>query len=240
MAQSKDIKFWSDRFIEHFNVAKATSEKNGIELSKEMLKAINESQSQWVKIKQNPQLIVENRAIIQSSLITKAKVRELFIKEEIPCLPDLFHHMMEELAYFEVSVLDQGYTFLDEMKWWAHEHAENLDFVNCYLHQLITEDSFLARLIGKPTEVEKMIADNANLSQKFTDLSNLTASETQFYKKLTDLKVKHLDGVSHLISKVDLLPLEEDTKKLLHEMLKHESQEADYAFDRLKRLAGKK
>lgn len=238
MVESYDVKFWAERFFEHFQMIKKTAKKNGIELPLEIAKQVNDLENQWRKIQQNPQSIKNNRQLLDLSVKMKAGVRQIFVNEEIPCLPDLFHHMMEEVEYFRGAILDNKYSLMDELKWWAHEHAENLDFVNCQLHELIAEDSFVARIFGKPSHIEQMLAENAKLSEMFKELDSET-SEKKLFSRLSELKVKHLAGVSNLIQNVHQFPLAEDTKKMVYDMLTHESLEADYAFERITNLMGK-
>ena len=234
MAELYEIKFWAHRFYEHFDLIESIFRRNDL-LDDDITQQLREMQDQWVEVENSGGQDDDLYDLINQTRVMKDLVEKRVRYEQLPCVPDLLLHMKEELNYFQSAILNQEWTPAEEMKWWAQEHSENLDFNNCQLPIFIEEDSLLSKIVGHPEEVDQMIYDNANLSALFAGLQ--TENDEQIlYQELMALKVQHIDGLSKAINSVSDLPLSEETKKILYASLQHESQEAEFAFERLEKL----
>lgn len=243
------ISFWSARFKEHFEFMKGTLEAAGIKIEPKLKGCLTKMQNRWQDIENDPTLYKDTD-----------RARTLKLKEEIkgllansPCDPDLLEHMIEELNYFQKSIIENSYSLKDEIVWWATEHAENVRFVDCKLPKLIEHDN--PNGVKIPAFLQKAFADNEKLANDFeavaqkhqpgyftgiTKALGLIQDEEMTPKDVDDfikLKEKHLDGINTLISKIPVLPLNKETKETLWAMLNHERDEAQFAYDRIHTMA---
>ena len=152
MAESHEISFWAHQFVEHCKLMKTLMERNNVLDDEDQ--QLNNLEVKWQQIYDQPRVF--NHTVIDDTRNIKEYVKNKFNKEKIDCLPDLINHMIEELDYFENAIINEQYTPLEEMQWWAREHSENLDFANCELPILIQEDSIIAKVTGPPQKAEKM------------------------------------------------------------------------------------
>lgn len=243
MSQNDEIALWAHQFAEHFGVIRTLLERNNLEIDQWEDQQLDDLQHRWDNIHNQPENLYGHESLIKQSRDFKEHIRQKFTKEKIKCLPDLVSHMLTELEYFEKAILNGEYTPSEEMEWWAHEHSENLDFGNCELPVLIKEDSLLSKITGVPRKAEEMKKKSQQLSRQFKSLASQIAGTSgavppELYDKLIALKVQHLNGLSDQLNSIGDLPLSEDTKEMLSDMLHHESVEADFAFDRLKKITG--
>jgi hypothetical protein len=227
MNQSKSIQLWANQFQEHLGIAHSALNSTGVLLPSDQLTKLNTLKKKWTDISKKPSLFKKNKNIIEETLTLKKDIRDLFETGDIDCFPNLLDHMIEELDYFREAIIEDSLSHLDEMHWWAKEHSENLDFVNCRLPELIVQDQ-----MGTVAEINNIILQNNNLSEQFKNLLSET-DEMTLYRELMYLKVQHLNGISELIWKVEQLPLSAASKNELYVALHHESVEATYAFERL-------
>ena len=242
MTELHEISFWAHQFSEHCQLMKTLIEKNHVFTDESG--TLNNLEERWNQIHEQPESFDENSDLIGETRSIKGYVEGKFDEEGIECLPDLIAHMIEELDYFENAIVNETYTPLEEMQWWAREHAENLDFANCELPILIKEDG----IAPVPQKAEEMKKKNEQLSQKFKDIATKIGQQLaneeengvpeDLYNELFDLKVEHLNGLTEAIDSLPDLPLSDETKQMVHEMLHHESAEADFAFNRLGKVTG--
>ena len=234
MAEQYEIKFWAHQFYEHFFLIESIFRRNDL-LDDEMTQQLREMQNQWVHVQKSGNEDDNLIDLINQTRVMKDLIEQTVRDQELPCLPDLLLHMKEELKYFHDAILNQEMTFSEEMKWWAQEHSDSLDFDNCQLPVFVEEDSLVANIIGHPEALDKISHENANISALFTELQTENDEEI-LYQQLMTLKAKHLDALTTAIYSVESLPLEEETKKIVYSNLKHASAEAEFAFQRLEKL----
>lgn len=206
----------------------------------------------WERISQSrepSEEIAERPGLIKKSFRFKKHMETIFKNAGIPCAPALFHHMQEELIYFEQAILRGQWSYAQEMAWWAQEHAENLDFVICELPRLIVFKKI--NLMEIPSMV-KMFVDNKKLSNKFKaiekkikELNAALPSDTeggedkevvtsQLYHEMMSAKISHLHGIGSLMEKIDKLPISEEDKFVVAQLLEHEREDAQFSFHRLR------
>ena len=245
LAKLESTSFWAHQFSEHFkfiiSILKANKDK--VEVTPVFMAKLKAAEIRWANISDDPRLYKDND--YDKTLALKEEVKDLV--SSLPCIPDLLTHMIEELNYFKNSVLSEEYNLQDEVSYWATEHAENLDFVNCELPQLIKEEGSYTW----PRFLYRVFEDNKKLSSKFKEVAynnqagflaglgkvfGLGKDANVDPKDLANfmrLKEKHINGIDNLISHIPDLPLSPDTMKDLYEMLNHERNEAIFAFDRI-------
>jgi hypothetical protein len=144
--------------------------------------------------------------------------------------------MQEELVYFVEALLNKSWSYADEMAWWACEHSENLDFINCELPRLVKLNKI--KVMEIPTIV-KMLIENKQLSDKFKGITKTITHEgnvnPQVYHDMISAKISHINGIDKLQASVPKLPLSDEDKLIVEELLQHEKEEAEFAFMRLER-----
>ena len=239
------VRFWSQRFADHFDFILValtdTFEKKSI--PEKLVAAINLYKTQWLNISKKPSLLNCKWKIIQGTLNFKTIMRAIFSENSIPCWPDMMEHMIEEVIYFVKAIVRKEWNFGKELSWWANEHAENLEFVNCQLPILFGQDYGTVNL---PSNVQRFLKDvkkeNNNLSREFKVLSDKALEyentlPSNLFQEFLILKQKHLRGIDKLIAAK--LPLSKETLDNLDAMLCHERKEAIYAASRLESIAGK-
>lgn len=218
--QANAISFWAHQFSEHFQFITVFTERYHIRSMESYAKDLQVFKQAWTTVEQDPERLT--KMLVTNTRNFKILALKQLQNLGIPCLPDMLVHMLEELDYFTESILYQRYTLEDEIKYWATEHAENLEFVACQLPRLIKEDSGQ----NVPLRVKKMLAQGGQLAKQFRSNKNN-------FKKFMQLKMQHLDSVNELLDNVDQLPLNDTTKQDLIEMLHHEKNEAIFALDRI-------
>jgi hypothetical protein len=168
----------------------------------------------------------------------------LFKKAGIPCAPALFEHMSGEVVYLLESIINESWSYETEMAWWAQEHAENLNFINCELPRLLEFKKLLnADGLKKFPEMAKMFIENKKLANKFMEIKksiekreeggqqNITS---EIYHEMMRAKIVHLNGIKSLMKKLKTLPLSEKNRSIVYQILNHEHSEAVFAFARLR------
>lgn len=239
--------FWAHQFAQHFEFIQGILNGNKNEVTgvtPELMVRLRGAQNRWNAISEDPHIYKESD--YEKTLALKEEVKS--IVSNLPCIPDLLVHMIEELNYFQNSVRKEEYNLQDEVSYWATEHAENLDFVNCELPELIKAE-------GNdrwPRFLYKAFEDNKKLSEKFRKIAynnqagflaglgkvfgiglsadNVDSKELDYFMRL---KEKHIAGIDNLIAHIPELPLTPKTMKNLFEMLNHERNEAIFAFERI-------
>jgi hypothetical protein len=128
---------------------------------------------------------------------------------------------------------------LEEMHWWCEEHSENIDFTLCELPLLVTEtaDHKVDLPLQMKTRLDQMSQTFQQLANRLHELKTQQVP-LQIYADLIDLKVDHLNQLTSLMNNINRLYLSKENRTLFHDMLHHESAEADFAFNRLKKISG--
>lgn len=246
LAKIEGISFWAHQFSEHFKfiLAILKAEKEEVSTTPELRTKLRGMQARWALISEDPRLYEDEDS--ERTLELKEEVKELI--SSLDCIPDLLTHMIEEVDYFKNSVVAEEYTLKDEVAWWATEHAENLDFVNCQLPILIRNEgddrwpAFLHRALEANKELSqefKEIAYNnragflAGIGRAF-GLAGSSEIDPRDLDNFMRLKEEHIDGINELMIRIPELPLSPCTQKDLFEMLDHERNEAVFAFDRIR------
>lgn len=232
--------FWADKFQQHFHFGIDLAIKNADKLVAhdidvdQLVRDALKFQRTWQRIRDVPYTLMERPAIIPRSLSFKKLLESLFKVAGVPCAPALFHHMQEELLYFRDALLENKWSYAKEVAWWAQEHAENLDFVNCELPQLI---KFKKINISKIPSMVKMVFENSQLSNKFKSIASRINEagdiDEQLYHDMLSAKISHVRGIDKLLAAMPTLPLDDDDKEVVEEMLNHEKEEAVFAFGRI-------
>ena len=235
MSKSEGVQFWAHQFYEHFAFIEEIIAREQLNTKKALNKEVSDLKEKWA----NADVEDDFFDLIRQTERTKDELSE----QLRGCYKDLMLHMLGELEYFEWAILNEDWTLSEEMSYWAEEHSENLDFNNCSLPHLIQEDSLVAKVIGHPEVVDRMIEENRELSAQFKELSNQWKNSNQFdqdamYQQFVALKAKHLNGLTAAIHSVKDLPLAKSTASMLYDMLKHESAEAEFAYQRLEHKMG--
>lgn len=221
------IRFWAHQFEEHMDIIRDLSQRAGLRVGANVYRL----RAQWAKIHQDASLLTAR--VVQESDMAVRDALETAREHGIPCVPDLYAHMLEESEYFQQAILGDRFDLGSEMQWWAREHAENLDFVNCQLPVLIAEDS---RRRTVPPAVKEAMAKNQKISAQFKRvLAN--GGGKQGLERLMEAKKEHAAAVESLMSNLDSLPLKAKTRESVRKMLHHEKHEAEFAELRLKTVA---
>lgn len=231
------IKFWAQRFSQHCEFilfAFKDSFKEG-SIPENFTDTLDKLKKAWDLVVLNPKSLFKfvtpcsdgNNILLTETIAFKQLTQQALLEFEIKCWPDLMQHMQEEVLYFNDALLHKKWSFLQEAKWWAQEHYEGLDFVNCQVaHHKIT----------LPNE---MVSKNKELSIKYkTFISSIESCEMtrELYVQLQRLNYKHTIGTEKLIAFI------ESAKNILQrenliKMLNHELDEAKWASARLVHLA---
>jgi len=163
--KERGIRFWAKQFYEHFQFIRDLIERNELNqsLSDDQHQELREVQKAWKTVRKNPQIPRLGRLVDVTKEI-KEEMRG--VVSGLNCVPDLLNHMMEELEYFERSVLLDSFTQWDEVTWWAREHAENLEYVACQLPVLIQEDD----LGEQPRVVDDIVENARELADQFREI----------------------------------------------------------------------
>lgn len=240
------IEFWAERFSEHFMFIRDILKSENLGDTK-LRTQLATMEARWAQISGNPLLFKPKD--LEKTLELKHEVKHIVSSK--PCLPDLLEHMIEEANYFKASIVDEKFTLKDEIHFWANEHAENLDFVDCQLPIFIEKEGH-----GRyPAFLKKAFKQNEELSSKlkgvasdnsegfFSSIGKLfgydndndrNRVEPEELDKVFKLFNTHIDGIKGLIAKVPELPLTQKTAGVLTQMLTHELNEAIFAEHRLR------
>lgn len=180
-------------------------------------------------------------------------IENAFRASHIPCIPSLIEHMAEELEYFKNTILSGRGDLLSEISWWTKEHAENVAFISCELPQMAKINLLQW---SKIPEIFNMMMNNKKLENTFKELHQSSESlrsrsrsifrpgqeeekfdvlleKEELYHKVIAAKIKHIKSIHMLVSKLSQLPIEEEDKFILKDLLRHESEEAIFAYDRI-------
>ena len=207
------ISFWAHQFAQHFTFIAAFLKRYDIEKFEEYGEELKHFETAWMQVQHNPNSLTD--ALMNDTLRIKKAIKKQV--KHLPCIPALITHMLEELNYFDESILQHKYTLQDEIEYWSKEHAENLEFVGCELPRLIQED-------GKgsiPNFLKQMLEEGAQLANEFKQQNN--------FEEFMLLKQKHLESINKLLHKLPHIPLNKQTMQDVKEMLQHEKHEAMFA-----------
>lgn len=163
------------------------------------------------------------------------KMKHLFSRSPAPnadCYEALMEHMQdEEVEYFVPAILHEALSPLDELAFWATEHATNTEFVNCQLE---------AKLEGRTTPpLRTMLAQNQRLIHEFQAIKQAAQQQHHLqhagalFQRMMQAKKKHTASVHKLMEAAPTLPLPAKFKTVLLQNLQHEAREAEFARQRL-------
>jgi hypothetical protein len=218
MSKCENIKFWAQRFSEHCDFIQDafTASFKAKSIPVQVFDIVANLKKQWEQVKLKPILLNnECKHLLQQTLDIKKTCQDVFKALEIECWPDLFQHMQEEVLYVNDAILYGRWSFEAEAAWWAIEHAENLDFINCQLR------GHNSRLISNIVSNNKaLISAFKEWAKKIEVNEHMTRD---LYAELMKLKSKHENGLAKLLACKD-----GDNK-----MLTHELEEAKFAANRL-------
>jgi hypothetical protein len=250
--QLEGTQFWAHQFSEHFKfiINELKLNRDKVEAPRALMAQLHQMQARWAEINENPFLFTPET--LDKTFELKEQVKGLV--SGLECVPDLLTHMLEEASYYLNSVLEEKYTLQDEIAYWATEHAENIDFVNCQLPVLIRDHG----LGPAPKFLAKVAADNAKLSAAFKEIA--ADNQEGFFAgigklfgfgadrsgevdpktlmQFEKLHMKHMNAVQGLIEKLPQIPLPPKLLSDLYEMLTHEAREAMFADARIKQYRG--
>lgn len=237
------IKFWSHQFAEHMEFMINSLRDESDEAPTDVMRELSDLQGVWERVSKDPSQYRES--FLERTVKIQARVADMVASLE--CVPDLIHHMQEETDYFDQSVLRHEFRLRDEIVYWSHEHAENLDFVNCQLPKLI----LMQNLGPAPEWLTEMAKANDELSKQLKELAS--ANETgvldsireafgnessevsqEEYETFMALKTVHLQSLDELLKRVKDLPLAPGTQMDVYNMVRHERHEAIFAINRAK------
>jgi hypothetical protein len=187
--------------------------------------------------------------IIPWSIRVYKEIENAFRASKIACIPDLLEHMIEETQYFYKYILEHDSDLLSEIAWWSKEHAENIDFISCELPRMA---KFNLLHWGNVPEIVKMLYDNNKLARHFESLNeeanhllgvveydgqnisdNVEWKIEGLYHAMITAKIKHFDAIKLLLSKLNELPLSNEDRLIVTDLLNHEEKEAIFAYNRI-------
>jgi hypothetical protein len=253
--KDKEMMFWAKKFRQHFHYIGIFIVDNAEKLEKylldtdkketidDLLRTTLRFEKTWNRIytSSNPMdEMHELYSLLNKTYTFKKKMEHLFSSAKIPCAPALMRHMMEEVEYVSDVVINESWSYVKEMAWWAQEHAENLGFVNCELPRLME-----FKKIKSPKDLllmGKIYIANKKLIKKFSEIkktidtllsSDKVEINDELYHKMMKTKVEHIKGIKSLIKELKNLPLGDEKKSIVKQMLIHEAEEAKFSFYRL-------
>ena len=250
------ILFWANKFYQHFHFIGSFLEKYRKQIFEEsgrnidsILKRVDKFERGWSKVFeffQEEEINEENLNGLddfnEQTMEMYENIQDVFKSNKIPCVPSLLEHMMEELQYFQTAILQNDFNLLLEIAWWANEHAENIDFVDCELPRLLKVSWSHWQKIP---QIVKMMFENRKLAYEFKNIhrnaKEILNNQVAYSKEDIDLlyynimaaKLKHFNAIRTLESELPHLPLEEDDKRLTYDLLEHEYSEALFAKQRI-------
>lgn len=230
--RSQAIIFWETRFKEHYEILEWFLLKNqdaiidsgimNVEEFDEVLNNMMDDEPLWKYPDTYYDIVLD---IFTESNVPDAK-----------CIVPLIHHMKEEVEYFEDAILDHKMSYDDQLRWWAREHAENLEFVKCQLPRLFKFD---IKMFAAIPLIFKVMFGTDGLIKQFKALSEATWSpgaieeEDLVRLKMRQAKIQHIEAIDDLLQNLNKLPITKENAQLLKFMLGHERKEAMFAFKQL-------
>lgn len=254
------LKFWSNIFAQHFYFMHKIITSNNVSFSLAdgliNLDTLVDMAKRWIEMADTADTanITKLQKLIQDTFYVKTEVKKFFShlaihNKKFSCFVNLLTHMLEELEYFHDCLVKQKWSYFRELEWWATEHAENLEFVNCQLPKLLQLHKINLDAIAMTPTIIKLVVRNNKLIKKFKTIAGAAANtvstvsagaSAREYEKylINDMiatKIEHVNAIKNLISLLPKLPLENADRVLVKEMLEHELNEAEWAFHRIEK-----
>lgn len=251
------IGFWAEKFYEHMHfIGHFISEYyNKIETSwpevnpKRLLEQTYRLEKEWRQVAiafaadningKDTNKVIED--LIDKTYTLQNFIRNIFERIKTPCVPLLITHMLEELKYFDKTIIHNSTNFKDELKFWIQGHEENLDFVTCELPRLA---EFKEVKYQEIPQMFKMIIKNRGLKKQFANLRAKLdklkvlnkAQADELYHEFMAAVNQHNKVVKYLIKNIDKLPLNLENRGLISDILTHELEESYFGQHRIEKL----
>jgi hypothetical protein len=151
----------------------------------------------------------------------------------------------------------ESWSYAREFAWWAQERAESLEFVNCELPHMANLGEALSSDLGLWMTI---IAENTKLARKFREISQKASDgillgyyddpeggdtrrdaleyrvegiPTDLYYEMMTTMSKCIENNHKLLDHVEQLPLSDEDKQIVIDLLHHDDDEGHFAFERL-------